>query len=275
MTLLVCREADVFDHWRRTISALRDVLPENGGHYIHRPDPSSFSVELTVGKVPSETTHRYAGGRVPIVPFLDVPTGQPSTYWIAWHEGWRLPQARSRSKSRQFRSSSITIYSGLPGCAKTQVLRAEWAGAEAVSVGSKTKIRFQGNGAAHPHWHLAGLDRATVETGGLAQFDAADTETTALAAFAEAVASADPNSDRITHAGSADLPRLADIAPAWARIHLAASARWAQEEWNGPGSADTMHAFNPADCGEIRSWIVSCVRYLQSELQGQVRRRRM
>ena len=275
MTVLVCRETDVVDHWRSTTEALRAILPESGGYYVHRPDSSGYSVDLVVGNSTSETTPRYSGGSAPIVPLLDVPTGRPSLYWMAWHEGWRPPQVGSRRKTRQFCSSSVAIYFGLSGFTKTQVLRAEWAGAEMVTVGTKIEIRFQGNGAAHPHWHLAGLERFDHEAGGLAQFDAMEPAHTGLAAFTDVIDAIGPASDRTTDFSEVDPVSSTEIASAWARVHLATSARWAQEEWGGPGNSDATHASSPAHCREIRSWIVSCVRYLQSELQGQVSRRRM
>lgn len=274
MTILICRHAEVIGHWKQTLTALRKILPENGHHYT-LSNEEGYEVELTVGNAAREVTLRYDGRHIPVVPFLDVPSGRTSTYWLAWHEGWRQPQTGTGRDRRQYRSSSIAVYVGEPGSNKDQVLRAEWAGAEYETVGKSRQIVFQGRGAAHPHWHLAGLENnGNIATRGLSQFEPAEPAAIGLAAFADEAGDAGAVRDGTAFLEAGRNSRLDMIEPAWASIHLATSARWAQMEWTGPSGPHDTHSANPVNCGEIRSWVVSCVRYLQSELQGQVRRGR-
>jgi hypothetical protein len=272
MSLLICRQNDVRAHWTSTVTALSRVLPEGSGRYAPKPASNGYEVELSLIGGASETTTRYTGGVIPIVPFLDVPPSVPVTYWLAWHERWRAPQAGPARNRSQFASSSIAIYFGMPGNKKRQVLRAEWAGAAIEKVGGKDQLLFQGSSAAHPHWHLAGVEDIIAERSAtLSQFEASDTNQFGLASFSDfGEALVGGTSIETSFLGSNVEPATSEIPEAWARIHLAASARWAQEEWRGPENSNAMHAVDPASCIEIRSWIVSYVRYIQSELQSQV-----
>ncbi|MDP2779279.1 hypothetical protein [Devosia sp.] len=269
MTVLICRQSDVAAHWQNIRADFRRILPENGAFYdIERL--SEDRVQLRLGNGAAETTIRYDGQRVHLVPFLDVVSDQPQNYWLAWYESWKDPQSGQGKSRRQFHSSSITVYAGSPGSNKYQVLRAEWAGGEVVGNGKDQKVVFQGKGAAHPHWHLSGLE--TLGTAPLQLVDdvVADSDDE-LAMLARELGAEDELLGTIAFPSQSRLER---IDPAWASIHLATSARWAQKEWTGQDGPHDMHATDPESCGEIRSWLISCVRYLQSELQTQIHRGR-
>lgn len=272
MTVLICRHAEVTDHWKKMLAGLRAVLPENGLHY-RISQAGNYDAELTVGNVAAEKTLRYDGRLIPVVPFIDVTQGQPTTYWLAWYEAWRQPQTGGAQGRRQFRSSSVTIYNGSAGSNKRQVLRAEWAGAEVVTIGKERQVVFQGRHAAHPHWHLAGLEKTVDLERNTSQPEADERSPTGLAAFGTPTDREVGVADRtaLLEGNTSDLDL---IDPAWARVHLATSARWAQAEWRGPSGSNDTHATNPASCEEVRSWVISCIRYLQSELQGQISRAR-
>lgn len=262
---LVCSRGEVRDHRGALAAALRAILPAQGGQVVARVSGDDLEADLRL----SGTDQEYAGRRglpTPVVPMLEATPDSPSRFWLAWHEGWRAPQPMTgrrapRKGSIQFRTSSVSVYVGDPGAPKRQVIRGEWAGAEVSSATGRPA--FQGNGAAHPHWHYAGLDADDKDGGGLSAL--------AASTFGAEAGVVDFEPD-------APAPQVARAArgsdAAWAGVHLAASARWAQLEWLGPRGPDAAHAFDPADCAEIRRWIVSCVRYLQSELQGQLVRSR-
>lgn len=265
MSVLVCRQDAVHAHWQKLRASFRKILPENGSYYEVEA-LSADRVQLRLGNGASETTIRYDGQRIHLVPFIDVAPGQQQNYWLAWYESWKDPQAEQGKTRRQFHSSSITVYAGLPGGNKYQVLRAEWAGGDLVGKGKDRKVVFQGKGAAHPHWHLSGLEAMAAGVSDFAESVSVDVDDE-LAQLARELGE--------DIGGPADQPsRLERIDPAWASIHLATSARWAQNEWLGQDGPHDVHASDPASCGEIRSWLVSCVRYLQSELQNQILRGR-
>lgn len=255
--LLYASKSDITEHWRATVRSLNTILPERPSGYTGLPTSDDLAIELVVRGAESEVALRHNDRPVPVVPFLTGLRDSAQTYWLAWHETWRLPQqpSKTRKNNLQFRSSSLTIYVGEVGSAKMQALRAEWAGAEVQS--GTNAVVFQGNGAAHPHWHLAGLhDPSSTRQGDAGQLAelAAEAETSESFAALE--------------------PQLQSLEPAWAGVHLAASARWAEMEWRGPVGPHDMHAHAPVDCGQIRTWIVSCTRYLQAELRAQLLRSR-
>lgn len=257
MMLLYASKPDILEHWKNTVTALNTVLPERPGGYTGRSTADGLAVELVLRSADNEIALRHNDRPVPVVPFLDGLRDGSETYWLAWHEAWRVPQlsGKTRKGNLQFRSSSLTVYVGEIGAAKTQTLRAEWAGAEVQS--GTTAIVFQGGGAAHPHWHLSvlhGIEDGEIPRDGTRSSLTEETEASTTFAILEA--------------------RLRSLDPAWAGVHLAVSARWAEFEWPGPEGPHDMHAQNPTSLNQIRTWIVSCTRYLQSELQAQLQRGR-
>lgn len=255
--LLFASKPQIAEHWQATVKSLNTILPERPSGYTGIKSADDLTVELALRGAESETALRHNDRPVPVVPFLTGLRSGSQTYWLAWHETWRTPQqtSKTRKNNLQFRSSSLTVYVGEVGSAKTQALRAEWAGAE-VQSGTNTVV-FQGSGAAHPHWHLAGLyDPASLDMGAPQPID----DLGGQVEISETFAALDP--------------RLQSLEPAWAGVHLAASAKWAEAEWPGPDGPHDMHAHAPGNCDQIRTWIVSCTRYLQAELRSQLTRSR-
>ena len=213
---------------------------------------------------PNEWAERDTGLRVPIVPLIESLPQESPVYWMSWFEQWS-PEEKSNSKKLQFRSSSITFYKGERETPKLQLLRAEWSGVQKIE---KNTDVFQGNGAAHPHWHfdalrghlddigrqLESLERAPEATRGSIVEEFRD--------FGDAEAEQD--------VATLFLPRTVQLPSQkelnWTAIHLAAAARWSDEAWHGPEGPHHMHARGPDDPEALRHWLSSCVRYVQAEI---------
>jgi hypothetical protein len=69
-----------------------------------------------------------------------------------------------------------------------------------------------------------------------------------------------------------DLPTRDELC--WTRIHLATNAKWATQPWPGPVGPNDAHATGPTDLPALRRWLVSCTRYLQAQIQGELQRAR-
>jgi hypothetical protein len=52
----------------------------------------------------------------------------------------------------------------------------------------------------------------------------------------------------------------------WTGIHLAAAARWYEQEWIGPEGPQESHATGPNQTEALQRWLSSCVRYVQAEI---------
>jgi hypothetical protein len=259
MPVLTQRWTEIRAHWHATAHALKGVLPADGGDYHPEYEHGAARATLICGKYPNEIAERMGGTVVRVVPFLAATSEDELRYWLGWYEEWQLPAQGKATRSLQFRSSAITIYYGGAGTTKRQLLRAEWAGAESYSE-AKNRHVFQADGAAHPHWHLDGIrtyydDIARQIEATLTGFDRDQPELAGLVPLS-----------------TFNTPTREELA--WTGIHLAAAVRWAEAPWPGPPGPHETHATSPTDTKQIRSWLTSCVRYLQVQFQHEIERGR-
>lgn len=137
--------------------------------------------------------------------------------------------------------------------------RLEWSGYDE----SSGQFVLPGSGAGHPHWQF-GVDpsdgSATGETADeiaeeLRQIETDDTALLlddGLGEIVEAVSS--PSKFRSF----------------WKRMHFPSNAAWATAIWdpaNDPAGVKS-HAWSPSSSDEIDNWVVSAIRYVQSEFRN-------
>ena len=276
MPILLQRLAEIREHWQAVANDFANTLPRTGGTYRVSRDISAPGIAILVcTNFRDELAVRYGGTRVTVVPFLQTTADEMPRYWLGWYEEWHPPTGRKSERRLQYRSSAITIYYGTQGERKRQLLRAEWAGAEYFDERLGRYI-FQADGAAHPHWHVNGIRGYFDDLAQELEKVARDTELCRDIAV-----------DRVRDFGNEDVE--ADIAElitfpsfplpsaselSWTTIHLAANARWCDNPWRGPTGPQDMHANTPSDCIQIRRWLISCVRYLQAEIESNLIRGR-
>jgi hypothetical protein len=274
MPLLLERMKDINAHWDALRGDFQSFLrPENGAYYIDKDESAPGTATLKSRNFPDEVAERFGGTVVPVVLFLSDHANEQPWFWLGWHEEWGIPSSSRSGKRLQFRSSAVTVYLGIRGNAKRQLLRAEWAGAEELIDG---RYVFPASGSAHPHWHVDGIrgylndvsrswDRLISERNA-----ARDLAVDRVREFGDEHAQQDI-------AGLFTLPPVSLPGPsdlAWTEIHLAACARWAEQPWPGPGGPHDTHASNPENCQQLRLWLTSCVRYLQAEIEDKLLRGR-
>jgi hypothetical protein len=265
--LLLRKDHEIKAHWHATASDLAAILPRSGGNYW--PIFEHYVSTLSCTNFQRETALRLGGLTVPIVPLLQTTPGDPLQHWLGWHEEWIVPNRGRAGRFMQFRSSALTVYFGKTDSPKRQLLRAEWAGVEREE---NEKDIFQSQGSAHPHWHVDGIkeyfddlrrqysnrqisDDLSEEKA--QEFDAQKAEQDASSQFAALLL---------------DLPTNDELC--WTRIHLAAHAKWATEPWPGPAGPNSTHATGPRDLPALRSWLTSCARYLQAQIENELLRHR-
>jgi hypothetical protein len=264
MPLLSKRRDEVKHHWHAAASALGDILPGSAKSY--RPffeEPAGTTATLVCQRFHSETALRDTGLRIPIVPLIESASSESPTYWMSWYEQWS-PEIRASSNKLRFHSSSITIFKGVQDAPKLQLFRAEWSGVQKVE---KQKDIFQGNGAAHPHWHFDAL-RSYLENTGRQLARAEQHPENARVAAADEVRDF---GDVPLEQEVASSFRPVDYSPSaneldWTAIHLANDARWSEQAWPGPEGPHDVHARGPESPDALRRWLSSCVRYVQAEI---------
>lgn len=264
MPLLLRRRDKVKDHWHAAAHDLGTVLPGVTNTYRARwEDPVGTAATLLCQQFPDERASRDNGVVISIVPLIAAARDESPLYWIGWYEEW-VPERRITSRWLQFLSSAITIYYGESGRSKRQLLRAEWAGVRSVE---KQREIFPGRGAAHPHWHVDALRSYLNDIG--QQIESSNREAELNRELAadrvrEFGGEAEQDVAQLFTPPSIRLPEEADLR--WATIHLAANARWAETPWPGPEGPHDMHAAGPENEQALRRWLVSCVRYIQAEI---------
>ncbi|PTE12417.1 hypothetical protein C9427_00170 [Mesorhizobium helmanticense] len=148
---------------------------------------------------------------------------------------------------------------------KRQLFRAEWAGVQRVE---KQVDMFPGNGAAHPHWHVDAIrgyvDGIKQQLEELRQ----DAELNRELVLGRVRDFGDGEAERdvagLFSAPQLQLPTNGEMS--WTGVHLAADARWSEQPWPGPAGPHDVHAKGPKDLDALRCWLVSCVRYIQAEI---------
>jgi hypothetical protein len=261
-------------HWQSLRNSLGGLLPrENGTAYIEKESSSSPTAALRCRNYADEIAERYGGRTVPVVPLLSDQTDEQPWFWLGWYEQWGVPSRGRVRKRLQFGSSAVTVYVGLRGSEKRQLLRAEWAGP---TEESDDRFVFQSDGAGHPHWHVDGI-RGYLEDV-LRSWDRLVDERKAARDLARdrvrdfGDEQAEEDIANLFEIPAISLPTANDLA--WTEIHLAACARWAERPWPGPSGPHDMHASNPENCEQVRDWLLSCVRYLQAEIEDKLLRAR-
>ena len=252
MGVLIARDNEISEHWNQMVNMFMAVLPESGGQYrLSQSNVNEFNeAELSCQSFPNTVAIRLDGSEVHLVPLLETVT-EPPNVWINWHEAWRSPQMGPRQRRRQFHSSSVTVYIGAASETKLQVLRAEWAGAE-VDEQNQNNFVFQGNGAAHPHWHLDGISRMH------------DVYTKHWSRISQ------------DFMARRDLAREVNVSDeALQLFDISDVPSLSEDQWLGPSGPSDMHAENPGSCINVRRWLVSCVHYLQTEIQEQMHKGRL
>jgi hypothetical protein len=202
---------------------------------------------------------------VPVVPFLQTTPDDPLHHWLGWHEEWTTPERGRAGRYMQFRSSALTVYFGNADTPKRQLLRAEWAG---VLHEENEKDVFQASGSAHPHWHVDGIREYFDDL--QHQFSDRQISGDLTGGEAQEFGGSENGQDEPNPFAAllSDLPTRDELC--WTRIHLAANAKWAAQPWPGPAGPNDTHAAGPADLPALRSWLTSCVRYLQSQIEEQL-----
>jgi hypothetical protein len=265
--LLLRKDQEIKAHWYATASDLGAILPRCGGNY--RPATEHYVATLTCENFPRETALRLGGLMVPVVPFLQTTPDDPVHHWLGWHEEWGAPERGRTGRFMQFRSSALTVYFGNSDAPKRQLLRAEWAG---VLREENEKDIFQSPGSAHPHWHVDGIrDYFDDLRRQLSDRQISDDLTEGEAQEFIGDETEQDGSNPVA-ALLVDLPTKDELC--WTRIHLATHARWATQPWPGPAGPNDTHAAGPTDLPALRSWLTSCVRYLQAQIEDQLLRDR-
>jgi hypothetical protein len=263
MGLLLKRAKEIKDHWHKVASDLGEILPG-------APQTYRALFEETAGTVATLRCQQFqneiadsAHGARPLVPLIDAVPNESPVYWINWYEEW-APQRTAASRFLRFHTSAITVFYGVSDAPKHQLLRAEWAGVEAVKDGIDV---FQGKGAAHPHWHIDAVRSYITDFRRHLEDLSRDIELRRNLAI-----------DRIREFGDEDaeqdvsqllvskplsLPPERELI--WTAAHLALSARWSEQSWPGVEGPHSSHACGPTDLPNIRNWLTSCVRYIQAE----------
>ncbi len=273
MALLLERLNTIREHWDALQGDFHSFLPpENGPCYIDRDELWPGTATLKCRNFPDEIAQRDGGNVAPVALLLRDQAVEEPQFWIGWYEEWRTPTSPKAGRRLQFRSSAVTIYRGMKGYAKRQLIRAEWAGPDEYSNGN---YRFQSHGSAHPHWHVDGI-RSYLS----------DLSRSWEQLISEREAARDRALDRVRDFGKDTQQEIAGLftlppqplpAPgdlAWTEVHLASCARWPEQPWPGPGGPHHMHAHNPESCQQVRLWLSSCVRYLQAEIEDKLIRPR-
>jgi len=200
---------------------------------------------------------RDSGLRVAVVPLIEAALSESPVYWLSWYEQWT-----AASKKLQFLSSSLTIYKGAQDKPKLQLLRAEWAGVQRIE--RQTDI-FQGNGAAHPHWHFDAPREYPEDQD--SQFGQ-ESEAIRGAVVEEYRDYGDSQAEEEVASlfGHPAAQSPEKSAHKWSSIHLPVAARWCDEVWPGPEGPHHVHASGPKDPESLRNWLSSCTRYVQAEI---------
>lgn len=263
MPVLLETLSDVRSHWRAFAMGAAAILPvANTSCQIREV---GLTASLWCREFPNETATRRTGAEIPLVPLIGAVTGESPVYWLSWFEEWAAPRSASNRKVR-FHSTGLTLFYGTIDRPKLQLLRAEWAGVESTDR-SNVDI-FQGRGAAHPHWHVDAvvsyLDRIRDQIES-SEADAAlrrDLVMERVRDFGESDVNADIGP--MFTSQTIDLPTARDLS--WTSIHLASNAAWANRPRPGQDGPHTTHANGPNELVEIRQWLLSCIRYVQHEV---------
>lgn len=145
------------------------------------------------------------------------------------------------------------------GQAGPPAFRLEWSGYDE----SSGQFVLPGSGAGHPHWQF-GVDALDVGSTSETADEIADellqdeTDDTALLLDDEAQAIAEP------------APSSAKLRAFWKRMHFPSNAAWATAIWdpaNDPAGVKS-HAWSPSSSDDIDNWVISAVRYVQSEFRN-------
>lgn len=134
--------------------------------------------------------------------------------------------------------------------------RLEWSGFDE----SSGQFVPPGSGAGHPHWQF-GVDALDASPSGETADEIASellqvaTDDTALLLDGEAPAITEP------------APSSAKLRAFWKRMHFPSNAAWATTIWdpaNDPAGVKS-HAWSPSSSDDIDNWVISAIRYVQSE----------
>jgi hypothetical protein len=261
-------------HWRTAASQLGAALPLTGGNYFAQYNSSEYVASLGCNNHPNEVALREGGLAVPVVPLLHSTSDDSIDYWLGWHEQWRVPTSGS-TRRLQFKFSAVTVYWGPKGVSKRQLIRAEWAGADGYDQTRERDV-FPADGSAHPHWHIDGFRTQLEEL--RRQIDEVVNEHELKRELAEEqIREFGERESESAIVSLFDLPSIrlpSNSELAWTRIHLATNASWSSNLWSGPDGPHDTHAQNPNSVAEIRNWLMSCVRYLQSQIEKEIHRAR-
>ena len=251
MPVLLKKHTEIRVHWEALGAAMQTILPRSGGSY--RAQYEHAVANLRCSNFPDETAFRIGGTQVTVVPLVQTTESDPPLHWLSWFEEWTEPKTRAGRRQLQFGSSSITVYYGKQSNPKRQLLRAEWTGALREEHGQEV---FQAPGAAHPHWHVDGV-RAYFSEHEQSLLDPI---------VSEGAVSEIPREPTFV------IPDRAELC--WTGVHLATHAQWPDNPWPGPAGPHDMHAAGPSDLLPLRNWLISCTRYLQAQIQGELLRAR-
>lgn len=258
MGLLLETRTVIEDHWRTSAIAMAENLP--GGSRVHSAywdKPAGTSASLRCQAFPNEIAIRQDGiSTAPIVPLIASSPGESPIYWMGWYETW----AAMSTRRLRFCSSGITVHYGPEGVPKRQLFRAEWSGV--IGVEKEIDI-FQGRGAAHPHWHIDAVQSYLDDM--FQQMHRWKREVQ-LRATADAVQEFGAEGAPQEDSSDAVASLVPDSELSWTQMHFAANARWSKRLWPGSEGPHDVHAVGPENVGELRSWLASCVRYIQSEI---------
>jgi hypothetical protein len=246
-------------HWKLLLKELSEVLPGVAGKYYF--EPSTF--QGIIGDLKSQNfldqkASRARGAETPVVPLILTKSSNVD-YWLSLHQEWQ-EDSSPRARRLIYYTTSLTVFFG-PATSneKLQLFRAEWPGVRLQTDGTYV---FEAMGAGHPHWQFdAYQSRAReIESERLRLIELGHTlnDLYRVEDFSETI---------ITELSSEDLAARDRCLKRLTRIHFASCANWAVLPWTGDDLITESHARGPKNPREIINWIVSTIRYIQSEVR--------
>ena len=212
------------------------------GMEVNPGAPDSWSVTSELGKnVPVLHFANCAGGKLG-VSFLSVWRSDGGRHFIFdkayLHFFWRFEEAAAAED--------------------VQAFRLEWVAGSTVE--ETEEYIYQGQFAAHPHWHFD-LGYRTELSEGLSEFFAAEENDGVKQVDLDTIS--DEELDRLT----APPIKTKDRDLSWlSSIHFPALANWESERWHEEGHLHP-HQNSPASASHLEYWLCSALGYLRYEVE--------
>lgn len=246
------------DLHRKTLNAgFRKAL--GGGvqdHYVASA-PLADGTALTVSRGAPNTRRIDNDLNVPEVA-LDIAAASQGCLACSFYEQWK-PLGNRHVVFKQASLRFFWIYED-QGPQHVQVFRLEWVGAEKKPKSSEEEedsYTFQGEYAAHPHWHFDRFAQYETRAQLLAELQGVDDVVT--------VDLEEISEDQLERLTAPERPRALDLR--WfPKIHFPALAGWNRGGAWDAGCDNVPHQCIPDSPQQIESWVYSALCYIRYEM---------